>query len=87
MAKRQPAKRGAQQKAVNKQLVLKALVDPKFRKQLEQKPEAALGMKGLTEAQKAHVQLVLAAVKGIQRQISALADQLLCANGGPCGIA
>jgi len=73
-------------KKANRQLILQALTDPKFRKQLADDPEAALGSGKLSEARRREVALVLATVKGIQAQISAVGDQLLCANGG-CGIA
>jgi hypothetical protein len=74
-------------KTVNKQLVVKALTDTSFRNMLEKDPKKALGKAKLTEKQALEVKLVLTAVKGIERQISSLADELLCANGGPCGIA
>lgn len=71
-----------------KTLILQALTDPKFRKLLQENPKEALGAKRLTADMKKEIQLVLAAVKGINSQISALADELLCANGGGgCGIA
>lgn len=70
-----------------KELILQALTDPKFRKLLQENPKEALGVKRLTSDMKKEIQLVLAAVKGINSQISALADELLCANGGGCGIA
>lgn len=84
MAKR-PEKPTAQKRRVNRQLVLRALTDRTFRKLLEEKPEEAVG-KRLTDVARQEVRLVLAAVKGIEGQISSLADNLLCANG-PCGIA
>lgn len=70
-----------------KVLILQALTDAKFRKQLQENPKRALGAEKLTAEMKKEIQLVLAAVKGINSQISALADELLCANGGGCGIA
>lgn len=70
-----------------KDLILRALTDPKFRTQLQDDPKAALGLTKLTAESKKEIALILAAVKGINAQISALADELLCANGGGCGIA
>jgi hypothetical protein len=82
------AKRKLSAKKVNRKLVVKALTDPKFRKSLKENPAAALGRKTLTKIEEKELRLVLAAVKGIDRQISGLADELLCANGGGgCGIA
>lgn len=77
---------GARKRRVNRQLVLKALTDRKFRLMLERQPEKALRKK-LTAVAKQEVALVLATVKGIETQIRALGDKLLCANGDPCGIA
>ena len=75
-------------KQVNKELVVRALTEPKFRKQLLKDPAAALKVKRLSDTQAQEVKLVLAMVKGIDRQISGLADELLCATGGGgCGIA
>lgn len=68
-----------------KELILKALTDPKFRKQLAAKPEEALGVE-MSDLNRKEVRMTLAAVKGIEAQIAALADELLCAGGG-CGIA
>jgi hypothetical protein len=78
-----PARYDKKQKA----LILKALTDPKFRKALAANPAAALGAKIMTPEKRREVALLLAAIKGINAQIAALADELLCANGGPCGIA
>jgi hypothetical protein len=66
----------------NRKLVVQALTDPKFRKQLKADPAKALGVKKLSEIQLKEVDLVLAMVRGIDRQIANLADELLCANGG-----
>jgi hypothetical protein len=72
----------ASSKKINREMVIKALTDPKFRRALTADPAAALGKKRLTEVQMKEVRLVLAAVKGIDKQIGSLADELLCANGG-----
>ena len=68
-------------KKANKQLILKALTDPKFRRQINSDPAAALKKKSLTKIQKKEVELVLAAVKGIESQMNVMADKLLCACG------
>lgn len=67
---------------VNRKLVVQALTDPKFRRQLKSDPAKALGVKKLSSIQRKEVDLVLAMVRGIDRQITNLADELLCANGG-----
>lgn len=80
-----PEKRSPVEKKLQKDMILRALTDAKFRKMLAVDPAQALGKKITPERQK-EISLVLAAVKGIESQIAALADELLCANGG-CGIA
>jgi len=70
-----------------KELILRALTEPAFRKMLATNPKQALDKKRITPTIKKEIGIVLAIVKGIDAQIAALADQLLCANGGPCGIA
>ncbi|MCU7917435.1 MAG: hypothetical protein KZQ99_09670 [Candidatus Thiodiazotropha sp. (ex Dulcina madagascariensis)] len=75
-------------KRVNKELVVRALTEPRFRRELSKDPASALKVKKLSTTQAHEVKLVLAMVKGIDRQISGLADELLCATGGGgCGIA
>jgi hypothetical protein len=69
-----------------KKLIVRTLTDPKFRRILIKEPQKALGIRKLTPEVKKEIAMVLAAVKGIQSQINALADELLCANGGGCGI-
>lgn len=75
-------------KKANKELVLRALTDPAFRRQLVADPAKALGKRTLNAVQMKEVSFVLATVKAIDRQIGTIADELLCANGGGgCGIA
>lgn len=71
----------------NRALICKALTDVAFRKQLEAQPEKALGIKTLTPVKAKEIKKVLATLKEIDTRINGLADELLCANGGPCGIA
>jgi hypothetical protein len=68
-------------------LILRALTDPGFRKMLATDPAQALGKKRITVTMKKEIGMILAVAKGIDAQIAAIADELLCANGGPCGIA
>jgi hypothetical protein len=80
-----PKNKAQEKKEKNKKLVLQALTNPAFRKKLEKKPEAILGVKVLTNENKREIKMVLAKVKNIESLITHLADELLCANG-PCGI-
>ncbi len=71
--------RGKNEKA-NRELILKALTDPEFRRKLEKGDPAALGLKRLSETGKREVQLILDTVESINVQVSAVADEILCAN-------
>ena len=73
--------------AKNRELIYKALTDANFRKQLESQPAKALGVSALTPVKEKEVQNILKRIKEIDTRIGGLADELLCANGGPCGIA
>jgi hypothetical protein len=70
----------------NKELVYKALTDPQFRSLLETDPQKALG-KPLSGQKLDEIKNVLDSAKGIDANISQIGDELLCAHGGPCGIA
>lgn len=67
-----------------RELILRALTDPEFRKGLQDHDQAAklLGIKSLSPENKSEIRFVLAAVRGISTTITALADTLLCANNG-----
>ena len=69
------------------ELVKKALTDPSFRQLLQTQPTKALGVTTLTPENKALVDSVIAQVDAVNVKVSGIADELLCANGGPCGIA
>jgi|GEM_PF-1247877 len=71
----------------NRDLIYRALLDPDFRKELKERPAAALGVKELSPEKKAEIKMVIAAVESIRDHIRRMGDELLCANGGPCGIA
>lgn len=64
---------------LQRELIIKALTDPKFRKLLATEPAQALGLKKINIQQAKEIKLVLATVKGIDTQIGAMADELLCA--------
>lgn len=76
-----------EKREANRELILRALIDPDFRRRLEKNPAAVVGVREFSEVNKREIRLVLAAVKGIAAQIAAAADELLCAPGPPCGIA
>ncbi len=78
-------KPSAKKKQLNRELVVRALTDAKFRRLLKTDPAKALA-KEITPLHQREIALVLATVRGIESQIGHIADELLCANG-PCGIA
>jgi hypothetical protein len=77
--------------SVNKKLVLRALTEPKFRKMLREAPQEVLNM-GEIKGGQSEIDLLLAVLNGIDTQIIALSDRLLCTNSSnegnlePCGI-
>jgi len=71
----------------NRELIFKALTDPNFRNLLQTQPARALGVTTLTPEKAKMVTTALSAIKEIDAKINGIADELLCANGGPCGIA
>ena len=73
--------------SANREMIYKVLTDPAFRKKLEKDPAVAMGKKELSPAQKLEVKKVLSMADEIHQKVQRLADELLCANGGPCGIA
>jgi hypothetical protein len=80
-------KLSATTKAKNRELIFKALTDPNFRNLLQTQPAKALGATTLTPEKAKMVTNALSAIKEIEAKINSIADELLCANGGPCGIA
>jgi hypothetical protein len=62
-----------------RELILKALTEPKFRKLLASSPAEALGVKTITAETSREIRVILATVKGIDAHIGAMADELLCA--------
>ena len=71
----------------NRDLIYRALLDPDFRKLLKNNPSAALGVKELSLEKKTEIKMIITTVESIRDHIRRMGDELLCANGGPCGIA
>ena len=85
MAKKTYPKPSPEKQKGNRNLILRALTDRKFRKLLEDDPSRALG-KPATDINQREISLVLATIRGLEAQIKSVGDELLCLNG-PCGIA
>jgi hypothetical protein len=75
----------AKKKKQNRELLVRALTDPKFRQLLQRDPKQVLG-KAPTAVNQREIDLLLATVRAIESHIRNVADELLCLNG-PCGIA
>jgi hypothetical protein len=73
-------KTSGKKKKLNRDLILRALTDPKFRALLKTSPSKAIGTTA-TGVHQREIDLLLATVKGIETHIQLVADQLLCANG------
>ena len=86
MAVQKSEKPSATKQKGNRDMILRALTDRKYRKLLEDTPDRALGAR-VTDVQKREISLVLATVRGLESQIKAVGDELLCLEGPPCGIA
>lgn len=74
-----------EKKKLNRELIVRTLTDPTFRRQLETSPATAL-KKQPTAQNLLEIKKLLETVKQLEARIHALADELLCANGG-CSIA
>ena len=86
MASKKPEKPSAQKQKGNRDMILRALTDRKYLKMLEEKPASALGARA-TDVNLREISLVLATVRGLEAQIKAVGDELLCLEQPPCGIA
>jgi hypothetical protein len=69
----------------NRELLKRALTDPKFRRTLETNPQEVLGK--VTREDVASLNAALEKVKQIDATIEKLAGEVLCTNGGGCGLA
>ncbi|MBL7199147.1 MAG: hypothetical protein ISS56_03270 [Anaerolineae bacterium] len=64
----------------------RALTDPVFRRTLETNPQKILG-RNVTQRDLESIKTVLRKARQVDGQIEALAGELLCADGGGCGLA
>jgi hypothetical protein len=73
---------------MKKQLVLRALTDPKFRKLLEENPIEAMEMAGIRGGFTTDANAILHAVGEVESTVSKIGEQILCSGGGGgcCGI-
>lgn len=76
-----------EKREIDKKLIMKVLLEPKFREDFEKNPAEAFGVKEVTPLQRTEAKLIIEAVRNIENRISSLADSVLCSGGGSCGIA
>ncbi len=69
---------------LRKQIIVKAIVDPKFRKTLFADPEAVFGGK-LTAADHAALERMQKMIPSLHDIVGHLAGEVLCGGGGGCG--
>ena len=70
-----------------KEMILRAVVDPKFRKKLLENPEQVFGVKELSREDKQSVRLLRKTLPGMDGVINGISDSLLCGTGGCGGLA
>ncbi len=69
-----------------KDLIIRALTDPKFREVLAKNPREALHVERISPELQKEIIMLLASVRGIESHISILADQILCLGGANCDL-
>ncbi len=74
---------------MKKQLILKALTDPKFRKLLQENPMEAMEMAEIRGGYIVDPMTIIDTVHAVEKTISEIGEQILCTSGGSgcCGIA
>ncbi len=84
MAEAKRAAKKAGKSDLRRQIVAKAIVDPKFRKELFASPEKVFGerLSASDTAALARIQRMLPALDDI---VTHLAGEVLCGGGGGCG--
>lgn len=85
-AKRSTSKGGrAQKEDLRKQVLAKAVVDPKFRRKLFSNPEAVFETKRLSKKDKEGIAKLKKTLPALDDIVSTLAGEVLCGGGGGCG--
>jgi len=64
-----------------KELLVRALTDPKFRTQLERSPAKVFGVSKLSTIDAKIIKETMTKLQALETQITSLADELLCSCG------
>ena len=70
-----------------KEMVLRALVDPRFRKELLENPEKVFGVEKLTESDVQSVEMLRKVLPAVDGMVTGISDSILCGGGGCGGLA
>lgn len=70
-----------------REMVLRAVVDPRFRKELLQNPEKVFGVKRLTREDKQSLDMIKRVLPALDGMIDGISDSILCGTGGCGGLA
>ena len=65
-----------------KEIILKAMVDPKFRKELLSAPEKVLGK--MTREDMHMIERMKTILPGLDEMVNTMASNILCGGGGGC---
>jgi hypothetical protein len=70
-----------------REMVLQAVVDPKFRRELLRNPKKVFGVKELTSEDKQSLEMLKRILPAIDGMIDGISDSILCGTGGCGGLA
>jgi hypothetical protein len=76
-------------KGVNRrrEMILRAVVDPKFRRELLRNPKKVFGVQELTPEDKQSLDMLKRVLPAIDGMIDGISDSILCGTGGCGGLA
>ncbi len=70
-----------------REMVLRALADPKFRKELLENPEKVFGVEKLTKEDIQSLRMLKRVLPAIDGMVTGISDSILCGTGGCGGLA
>lgn len=70
-----------------REMILRAVADPKFRRELLKNPKKVFGVKELTPEDQQSLEMLRRVLPAIDGMIDGISDSLLCGTGGCGGLA
>lgn len=70
-----------------REMILRAVVDPRFRRELLRNPKKVFGVKELTTEDKQSLDMLKRILPAIDGMIDGISDSILCGTGGCGGLA